>query len=264
MDAGALEVLVELLRATDLRETAQKYAAVAICDLVQLVGRWILERSLPMLVRLQRCIKLHVVVYRSALSHLSSFARRAQNPHCASWRPGTTAEHLDVRDDPQQRAKVLESDGRTSDFALWWVSRCLIENAKFLTVKCIKTTTRLCLSLSQHLRLSPTHILNYPADSLHHALIVAGFVPLLARMSRLTFGNTNMPKYCMQSLVRIINSTETIGTCDIRYSENEELDGEGIYFKRTSVKFPIVLIEANKFSFSLLINPSEISVLQVC
>lgn len=34
-------------------------------------------------------------------------------------------------------------------------------------------------------------------------MIENGFVSLLARMARMTYGNTNMPKFCMQSLVRI-------------------------------------------------------------
>jgi hypothetical protein len=34
-------------------------------------------------------------------------------------------------------------------------------------------------------------------------LIENGFVSLLATMARMTYGNTNMPKFCMQSLVRI-------------------------------------------------------------
>ncbi|RUS21036.1 hypothetical protein BC937DRAFT_93802 [Endogone sp. FLAS-F59071] len=193
-DAGALEVLVELLRATDLRETAQKYAAVAICDLVQLVD----ER------------KIRIV-----------------------------------------HAGVLEP------------------------LECILTSETIHNNELKYWSLMVVHQISL-CDNLHHALITAGFVPLLARMSRLTFGNTNMPKYCMQSLVRIINSTETIGACDIGYNENEELmgprrlDNEGMHFKRTSVKFPIVLIEASKFSFEAktlleeLLDYNIVSLISVC
>lgn len=41
------------------------------------------------------------------------------------------------------------------------------------------------------------------SDPLPKVLIENGFVSLLARMARMTYGNTNMPKFCMQSLVRI-------------------------------------------------------------
>ncbi|KAI8639010.1 hypothetical protein BD408DRAFT_485133 [Parasitella parasitica] len=41
------------------------------------------------------------------------------------------------------------------------------------------------------------------SDPLPKVLIQKGFVRLLARMARMTYGNTNMPKFCMQSLVRI-------------------------------------------------------------
>ncbi|KAI9361286.1 hypothetical protein BD770DRAFT_20058, partial [Pilaira anomala] len=41
------------------------------------------------------------------------------------------------------------------------------------------------------------------SDPLPRVLIENGFVSLLARMARMTYGNTNMPKFCMQSLVRI-------------------------------------------------------------
>ncbi|KAI9480390.1 MAG: hypothetical protein EXX96DRAFT_562409 [Benjaminiella poitrasii] len=41
------------------------------------------------------------------------------------------------------------------------------------------------------------------SDPLPKVLTETGFVRLLARMARMTYGNTNMPKFCMQSLVRI-------------------------------------------------------------
>ncbi|RUS26433.1 armadillo-type protein [Jimgerdemannia flammicorona] len=133
VDAGALEVLVNLLRATDIRETAQKYAAVAICDLVQSVD----ERKV-------RIVQAGVL-------------------------------------DPLKR--VLTSDVVHNNELKYW---------SLMVVHQIS----LC-------------------DSLHHSLITDGFVPLLARMSRLTFGNTNMPKYCMQSLVRIVATTDTAEAKDL-------------------------------------------------
>ncbi|KAI8083959.1 uncharacterized protein B0P05DRAFT_535605 [Gilbertella persicaria] len=41
------------------------------------------------------------------------------------------------------------------------------------------------------------------SDPLPRVLIDHGFVSLLAKMARMTYGNTNMPKFCLQSLVRI-------------------------------------------------------------
>lgn len=39
-------------------------------------------------------------------------------------------------------------------------------------------------------------------------LIQEGFVAVLAQMARMTYGNTNMPKFCIQSLVRIVSNVE--------------------------------------------------------
>ncbi|KAI7884559.1 ARM repeat-containing protein [Lichtheimia hyalospora FSU 10163] len=39
-------------------------------------------------------------------------------------------------------------------------------------------------------------------------LIQEGFVAVLAKMARMTYGNTNMPKFCIQSLVRIVSNVE--------------------------------------------------------
>lgn len=46
-------------------------------------------------------------------------------------------------------------------------------------------------------------------------LIDNGFVSLLAKMARLTYGNTNMPKFCMQSLVRITSNVDVAGNIHI-------------------------------------------------
>ncbi|KAI9019287.1 armadillo-type protein [Phycomyces nitens] len=50
------------------------------------------------------------------------------------------------------------------------------------------------------------------SDPFPKVLIRNGFIGLIAKMARMTYGNTNMPKFCMQSLVRIlanVNSTES-------------------------------------------------------
>ncbi|KAF9900480.1 hypothetical protein BX616_002581 [Lobosporangium transversale] len=46
------------------------------------------------------------------------------------------------------------------------------------------------------------------SDALHPQLINAGMIRILAEMSRLSFGNANMPKICLQSLVRLIVTIE--------------------------------------------------------
>lgn len=65
------------------------------------------------------------------------------------------------------------------------------------------------ISLSGNVLLPPsvnghnTYSRTLSIDPLPKVLIENGFVSLLARMARMTYGNTNMPKFCMQSLVRI-------------------------------------------------------------
>jgi len=54
-------------------------------------------------------------------------------------------------------------------------------------------------------------ILNFCIEPFHRPLITNGFVAILAKMARMTFGNTNMPKFCMQSLVRVIASVDQVG-----------------------------------------------------
>ncbi|KAG2186582.1 hypothetical protein INT44_002806 [Umbelopsis vinacea] len=48
------------------------------------------------------------------------------------------------------------------------------------------------------------------SEPFHRPLITNGFVAILAKMARMTFGNTNMPKFCMQSLVRVIASVDQV------------------------------------------------------
>jgi hypothetical protein len=61
------------------------------------------------------------------------------------------------------------------------------------------------------------HFLN-PTDPLPKVLIESGFVKILAQMARITYGNTNMPKFCMQSLVRM--------TANIEVSESKKVLNE--------------------------------------
>lgn len=55
------------------------------------------------------------------------------------------------------------------------------------------------------------------ADPFPKVLVHQGFVGLLAKMARMTFGNTNMPKFCMQSLVRLVASVDTMGKYIIKW-----------------------------------------------
>ncbi|KAF9354432.1 hypothetical protein BGX26_007755, partial [Mortierella sp. AD094] len=61
-------------------------------------------------------------------------------------------------------------------------------------------------------------------EALHPALINAGLVRTLAEMSRLSFGNANMPKICLQSLVRLIITMEDDAEVRWRLSELIEYD----------------------------------------
>ncbi|KAK9761339.1 hypothetical protein K7432_013825, partial [Basidiobolus ranarum] len=45
-------------------------------------------------------------------------------------------------------------------------------------------------------------------EEVHPQMIRANFIPLLADLTRRTFGNVNMPKVCLQTLVRIVASME--------------------------------------------------------
>lgn len=54
-------------------------------------------------------------------------------------------------------------------------------------------------------------MMTFSIEPFHRPLITNGFVAILAKMARMTFGNTNMPKFCMQSLVRVIASVDQVG-----------------------------------------------------
>lgn len=59
-------------------------------------------------------------------------------------------------------------------------------------------------------------------EGLHAELIRFGLVRTLAEMSRLSFGNANMPKICLQSLVRLIVIMDDDD--DVRWYLTELLD----------------------------------------
>ncbi|KAF9102502.1 hypothetical protein BGX27_010978 [Mortierella sp. AM989] len=61
-------------------------------------------------------------------------------------------------------------------------------------------------------------------EALHPALINVGLIRTLAEMSRLSFGNANMPKICLQSLVRLIISMDDDTEVRWRLSELLEYD----------------------------------------
>ncbi len=49
---------------------------------------------------------------------------------------------------------------------------------------------------------------HHNVDALHLELIRADLIRTLAEMSRLSFGNANMPKVCLQALVRLISTMD--------------------------------------------------------
>lgn len=46
-------------------------------------------------------------------------------------------------------------------------------------------------------------------DPLPKEIMAPDFIAILARMARMTFGNTNMPKFCIQCLVRIVATADS-------------------------------------------------------
>lgn len=57
-------------------------------------------------------------------------------------------------------------------------------------------------------RLMLEHRFTHMSDPFPRVLIEEGFVRILAVMARMTYGNTNMPKFCIQSLVRIVSNVD--------------------------------------------------------
>ncbi|KAF7728688.1 hypothetical protein EC973_005725 [Apophysomyces ossiformis] len=143
LSAGALGVLVDALKCTDpeMEESTKRFAAVAICDLIQ--G--------------------------------SAMADPLQdiNKYCII--------ELGVLD-PIKR--ILTSTTIRNNELKYWTLMILYQ-----------------ISLS---------VYNEEIDPMPKILIHSGFVSLLAKMARVTYGNTNMPKFCMQSLVRIVASVDVV------------------------------------------------------
>ncbi|KAG0297716.1 hypothetical protein BGZ98_000460, partial [Dissophora globulifera] len=125
VEAGALEILVDVLKDTENREKSHRYAAVSICELIS--G--------------SESRRKHVVEY-GILEPLSQFLIK-------------------------------------------------VEPANEL----------------QYWSLMVVHQLA-ACEALHPELIRMGLIRTLAEMSRLSFGNANMPKICLQSLVRLIVTME--------------------------------------------------------
>ncbi|KAM3582119.1 hypothetical protein VKS41_005548 [Umbelopsis sp. WA50703] len=130
VDAGALDVLVDMLKSVDkdIPEATHRSAAVALCDLIQSHD----DR------------KIHIL------------------------ETGVL--------DPLKR--ILTSETLRNNELKYWSLMVLHQ-----------------VSLS---------------EPFHRPLITNGFVAILAKMARMTFGNTNMPKFCMQSLVRVIASVDPV------------------------------------------------------
>lgn len=87
-------------------------------------------------------------------------------------------------------------------------------------------------------------------DPLPHVLIDNGFVSLLAKMARLTYGNTNMPKFCMQSLVRITSNVDVAGNINM-------------FNKVTCIYMYSTIIEAKKILLELL-DYNIIELISIC
>lgn len=51
----------------------------------------------------------------------------------------------------------------------------------------------------------------YITEEIHADMISKGLISILAQMTRLTFGNTNMQKLCLHSLVRLISGLDNEG-----------------------------------------------------
>ncbi|KAF9937631.1 hypothetical protein BGZ67_001032 [Mortierella alpina] len=125
VEAGALEILVNVLKDAENREKSHRYAAVSICELIS-----------------------------------GSEARRKQVVQYGILEP---------------------------------ISRFLVK---------VEPANEL-----QYWSLMVVHQLA-ACDALHPELIRADLIRTLAEMSRLSFGNANMPKVCLQALVRLISSMD--------------------------------------------------------
>ncbi|KAG0182048.1 hypothetical protein DFQ29_006028 [Apophysomyces sp. BC1021] len=86
---------------------------------------------------------------------------------------------------------------------------CIIELGVLDPIKRILTSTTIRNNELKYWTLMILYQISL-SDPMPKILILSGFVSLLAKMARMTYGNTNMPKFCMQSLVRIVASVDVI------------------------------------------------------
>ncbi|KAF9190587.1 hypothetical protein BGZ51_008438 [Haplosporangium sp. Z 767] len=71
-------------------------------------------------------------------------------------------------------------------------------------------------------------------EALHPELIKVGLIRKLAEMSRLSFGNANMPKICLQSLVRLIVTMDD--DADVRWYLTQLLDYDIVLLIATYIR----------------------------
>ncbi|KAI7854060.1 armadillo-type protein [Circinella umbellata] len=130
LSTGALNVLVDALKCTDpkMKESVQRYAAVSICDLIQMTD-------------LQKFYIIDIGIL-----------------------------------EPIKR--ILTSTSIRNNELKYWTLMILYQISR--------------------------------SDPFPKVLIEQGFVSVLAKMARMTYGNTNMPKFCIQSLVRIISNVDVL------------------------------------------------------
>lgn len=97
--AGVLDILVETLKDTEppMSESAQRYAAVAICDLIQGSGKWFRFNDIGMIL-------------------IMAF-RWLQVLHCGAWHFGFNQTYIDIAHDPQQWTTILDIDDTLSNHA---------------------------------------------------------------------------------------------------------------------------------------------------
>ncbi|KAI9302216.1 hypothetical protein BJ944DRAFT_290330 [Cunninghamella echinulata] len=86
---------------------------------------------------------------------------------------------------------------------------CVIEMGILDSIQRILTSTTIKNNELKYWTLMILHQISL-SEPFPKVLVHQGFVGLLAKMARMTFGNTNMPKFCMQSLVRLVASVDTI------------------------------------------------------
>ncbi|KAG0248618.1 hypothetical protein BG011_010081, partial [Mortierella polycephala] len=79
-------------------------------------------------------------------------------------------------------------------------------------------------------------------EALHPDLIKVGLIRKLAEMSRLSFGNANMPKICLQSLVRLIVTMDD--DADVRWYLTQLLDYDIVLLIATYIRSAFYQLQA--------------------